>query len=59
MPCIILKKILGCSIFFIVVIANFTLFQLLLKYNCKVDHADVEGWTALRAAAWGGHSQVI
>lgn len=35
------------------------LFQLLLKYNCKVDHADVEGWTALRAAAWGGHAQVI
>jgi len=24
-----------------------------------VDHADIEGWTALRAAAWGGHSQVI
>lgn len=24
-----------------------------------MDHADIEGWTALRAAAWGGHSQVI
>lgn len=24
-----------------------------------MDHTDVEGWTALRAAAWGGHSQVM
>lgn len=24
-----------------------------------VEHADSEGWTALRSAAWGGHSQAV
>lgn len=24
-----------------------------------VDHEDTEGWTALRSAAWGGHTEVV
>lgn len=59
MSCIILKISMGNTTYMIVIIFHFALFQLLLKYNCKVDHADIEGWTALRAAAWGGHSQVM
>lgn len=34
------------------------LLQVLLGAEADVDHADVDGWTALRAAAWGGHTQV-
>jgi hypothetical protein len=30
----------------------------LLAAGADVDHADCDGWTALRAAAWGGHAQV-
>lgn len=33
--------------------------QVLLAGGAKVDHADRDGWTALRAAAWGGHKQVV
>ena len=27
--------------------------------DANVDHMDNEGWTALRSAAWGGHSEVV
>ena len=30
----------------------------LLASGATPDHADCDGWTALRAAAWGGHTQV-
>jgi len=30
----------------------------LLAAGATADHADCDGWTALRAAAWGGHTQV-
>lgn len=30
----------------------------LLAAGATPDHADCDGWTALRAAAWGGHTQV-
>jgi hypothetical protein len=30
----------------------------LLAAGATPDHADCDGWTALRAAAWGGHIQV-
>lgn len=32
--------------------------RVLLAAGAKADHADCDGWTALRAAAWGGHTQV-
>jgi len=32
--------------------------RVLLAAGARVDHADCDGWTALRAAAWGGHTQV-
>ena len=32
--------------------------KVLLEANANVDHADCDGWTALRAAAWGGHTKV-
>lgn len=33
--------------------------KVLLAAGANVDHADCDGWTALRAAAWGGHTKVI
>lgn len=33
--------------------------RVLLAAGACADHADCDGWTALRAAAWGGHTQVI
>lgn len=33
--------------------------KILLDAGAKADHADCDGWTALRAAAWGGHTQVL
>lgn len=33
--------------------------KVLLTAGANVDHADCDGWTALRAAAWGGHTKVI
>ncbi|XP_046742659.1 ankyrin repeat domain-containing protein 50 isoform X1 [Diprion similis] len=32
--------------------------RVLLAAGASADHADCDGWTALRAAAWGGHTQV-
>ena len=32
--------------------------KVLLTAGANVDHADCDGWTALRAAAWGGHTKV-
>lgn len=32
--------------------------KVLLAAGASADHADCDGWTALRAAAWGGHTQV-
>lgn len=32
--------------------------QVLLANGARADHADCDGWTALRAAAWGGHTKV-
>lgn len=32
--------------------------QVLVSAGANVDHADMDGWTALRAAAWGGHTEV-
>lgn len=32
--------------------------RVLLAAGARADHADCDGWTALRAAAWGGHTQV-
>lgn len=29
------------------------------KAGAQVDHIDTEGWTSLRSAAWGGHSEVV
>lgn len=34
------------------------IFQMLVEEGADVNHADCDGWTALRAAAWGGHTQV-
>ncbi|KAJ7320048.1 hypothetical protein JRQ81_019559 [Phrynocephalus forsythii] len=31
----------------------------LLAHGVDVDHPDREGWTGLRAAAWGGHSEAV
>lgn len=31
----------------------------LLSKNARADRADSEGWTPLRAAAWGGHTEVF
>lgn len=33
-------------------------FQVLLEAGANADQADVDGWTPLRAAAWGGHTEV-
>ncbi|CAD1473385.1 unnamed protein product, partial [Heterotrigona itama] len=33
--------------------------RVLLAAGACADHADCDGWTALRAAAWGGHTQVV
>ena len=33
--------------------------RVLLAAGASADHADCDGWTALRAAAWGGHTQVL
>lgn len=33
--------------------------RVLLASGACADHADCDGWTALRAAAWGGHTEVI
>lgn len=30
-----------------------------MSAGAACNHADCEGWTALRAAAWGGHTQVV
>lgn len=32
---------------------------MLLEAGANADQADVDGWTPLRAAAWGGHTEVI
>lgn len=34
------------------------LLQVLLEAGANADQADVDGWTPLRAAAWGGHTEV-
>lgn len=31
---------------------------MLLEAGANADQADVDGWTPLRAAAWGGHTEV-
>lgn len=33
--------------------------RVFLVAGARADHADCDGWTALRAAAWGGHIQVL
>lgn len=33
-------------------------FKVLLEAGASVDDADIDGWTPLRAAAWGGHTEV-
>lgn len=32
--------------------------KVLLEAGANADQADVDGWTPLRAAAWGGHTEV-
>lgn len=31
---------------------------MLLEAGANADQADFDGWTPLRAAAWGGHTEV-
>lgn len=31
---------------------------MLLESGANADQADIDGWTPLRAAAWGGHTEV-
>lgn len=33
--------------------------KVLLEAGANADQADVDGWTPLRAAAWGGHTEVL
>lgn len=35
------------------------MFKVLLTAGADCNHSDCEGWTALRAAAWGGHTPVV
>ncbi|XP_048521478.1 ankyrin repeat domain-containing protein 50 isoform X2 [Dendroctonus ponderosae] len=33
--------------------------KVLLESGANADQADIDGWTPLRAAAWGGHTEVV
>lgn len=33
--------------------------EALLEHKAQVDNADSDGRTALRAAAWGGHEDIV